>query len=337
VNQPNDRYRKRFAITGVAGFIGSHLLETILLNGGTIVGLDNLSTGFQSNLDDVRGRVGEAWHNFTFVEGDIRSKSDCDRALEGCDVVLHQAGLNSVPRSVNDPESVVDANVMGMTSLLNSALSQNVGRFVYASSSSVYGNVTTDQRVENVVGDALSPYAASKQACESLACAFAYSKQLSSIGLRYFNVFGPRQNPNGPYSAVIPRWIAQLLQREAPTIFGDGTQSRDFTYVDNIVEANIAASAIALEPRTALRVNVGNGNSTSLLELVSLVQRLVAKSANDNTLAEIKPLFATAREGDVKSAYASVEKLRETLDFKTVRELEDGLRQTVDWFVQAHA
>lgn len=253
--------RQRFLVTGVAGFIGSHLLEDLLRQGSYVTGLDNFSTGSMDNLDEVRRRVGDRWSHFRLVVGDIRSAAACRDAVEDVDVVLHQAALNSVPRSLGDPVSVAEVNVMGTVNVLQAAAAGGVTRFVYASSSSVYGDVIDPLRVEAVVGRPLSPYAASKQAGEAFAESYHRFTGMCVTGLRYFNVFGARQNPHGPYSAVIPRWVGLLQDGLPPIIYGTGEQSRDFTHVSNVVRANLLAAArIGGE---ASVFNIGTGRSTS--------------------------------------------------------------------------
>lgn len=318
-------------MTGVAGFIGSHLLEELLLRGARVTGLDNFSTGSQANLDDVRERVGKQWSNFRLVSGDIRSVETCRDAVGDADVVLHQAALNSVPRSLGDPLTVAEVNVMGTVNLLHAAAASGVSQFVYASSSSVYGDVTDSRRVESVVGRPLSPYAASKQAGEAFAASFYQFTGMSITGLRYFNVFGSRQNPLGPYSAVIPRWVRMLVDGQVPVIYGTGEQSRDFTHVSNIVLANLLAAA-----RTggeARVFNVGTGHPTSLRSLLRVLQAQVADAMGRPEIADVEARYEPPRRGDVHSAIASLDESRAGLGYEPATGFEQGLQQTVEWFV----
>ena len=240
-------HERTWCVTGAAGFIGSHLVESLLASGQRVVGLDNFATGHRANLDDVRSRVGEeAWRRFRLIEGDIRDLATCREAASGADLVLHQAALGSVPRSIADPLSTHAVNVDGFVNMLVAARDAEVGRFVYASSSSVYGDHPGLPKVEDEIGTPLSPYAVSKRVDELYARTFEDHYGLQTVGLRYFNVFGPRQDPAGAYAAVIPRWMGQLLGGETPTIHGDGETSRDFCYVANVVQANLRA---ALAPR----------------------------------------------------------------------------------------
>ncbi|HUP00739.1 MAG TPA: NAD-dependent epimerase/dehydratase family protein, partial [Gemmatimonadota bacterium] len=234
---------RTWALTGAAGFIGSHLLESLLTLEQRVIGLDNFSTGTRRNLDEVRTEVGEErWERFTMIEGDIRSADACRRACEGVDLVLHQAALGSVPRSIAEPLAAHETNVTGTLNMLLAARDEGVERFIWASSSSVYGDHPDLPRVEEQIGRPVSPYAATKRACELYAEAFARTYSLDVIGLRYFNVFGPRQDPEGPYAAVIPVWIATLLNGGAPVVYGDGGTTRDFCYVADAVQANLLAA-----------------------------------------------------------------------------------------------
>ncbi|MFC5803204.1 NAD-dependent epimerase/dehydratase family protein [Streptomyces formicae] len=318
-------------ITGVAGFIGSHLLETLLRAGRHVVGLDNFSTGKKENLSDVEARVGaERWARFRLIEGDLRSPNACEAAVRGVDVVLHQAALSSVPRSLVHPVQVLEANTIGSVNLFSSAAQAGVSRVVYASSSSVYGDVSTALRREPVLGEPMSPYAVSKRAMEQLAAVTHRNTCIALTGLRYFNVFGPRQNPDGPYAAVIPRWIRALLDAECPVIYGNGTQSRDFTHVDNIVRANLLAAA---RPAGSCGVfNVGTGHGTSLNALFETLRTHVAALPGRAKASEVRALAAPPRAGDVASALADLDLARQELGYEPVVNLDEGLRQTVSHF-----
>ncbi len=321
-------------VTGVAGFIGSHLLETLLRAGRRVVGLDNFSTGKKENLADVEARVGPgAWAGFRLIEGDLRSREACDAAVRGVDVVLHQAALNSVPRSLAHPGEVLEVNTIGSVTLFGAAAGAGVPRVVYASSSSVYGDVTTALRREPVLGEPMSPYAVSKRAMEQLAAVTQAHSGVAMTGLRYFNVFGPRQNPDGPYSAVIPRWIRALLAAESPVIHGDGTQSRDFTPIDNVVRANLLAATRPSGGHRAL--NVGTGHGTSLTTLFELLRTRVAEVTGRPETARIGAATAPPRAGDVASALADLELAERELGYRPVVGLDEGLRETVAHFAGA--
>ncbi|MFF4159200.1 SDR family NAD(P)-dependent oxidoreductase [Streptomyces sp. NPDC001678] len=322
-------------VTGVAGFIGSHLLETLLEAGKRVVGLDNFSTGKKENLADVEARVGPArWARFHLIEGDLRSRDACDAAVRGVDAVLHQAALNSVPRSMAHPDQVLEVNTIGSVNLFRAATEAGASRIVYASSSSVYGDVPTALRREPVLGEPVSPYAVSKRAMEQLAAVCHRSGGVTMTGLRYFNVFGPRQNPDGPYSAVIPRWIRALLTSQPPVVHGDGTQSRDFTYIDNVVRANLLAAA---RPAGSEGVfNVGTGHGTSLNDLFEELRTNVAELAGRPEAARTVPATAPPRAGDVASALADLELAERGLGYRPLVGLAEGLRHTVSWFAGTH-
>jgi len=317
-------------VTGVAGFIGSHLAETLLRADRHVVGLDNFSTGTRANLADVAARVRpEQWARFRLVEGDVRSARDCRTALAGVDVALHQAALNSVPRSLAQPTEVLEVNTIGTTTVLRAAAEAGA-RVVYASSSSVYGDVRTALRREPVLGNPLSPYAVSKRSGELLATVYHQTAGLPVTGLRYFNVYGPRQNPDGPYSAVIPRWIRALLAGEPPVIYGDGMQSRDFTHVDNVVHANLLAATGGADRADVF--NVGTGQGTSVRELFETVRKALAEHAD---VGHIEAVPAPRREGDVESALADLTMVAGWLGYRPHVELAEGLAQTVEWFAGA--
>ncbi|AKN74040.1 hypothetical protein QR97_33810 [Streptomyces sp. PBH53] len=318
-------------VTGVAGFIGSHLLETLLTADRRVVGLDNFSTGKKENLADVEARVGpERWARFRLIEGDLRSRPDCDAAVRGVDVVLHEAALNSVPRSMAQPVQVLETNSIGSVNLFSAAVEAGVPRVVYASSSSVYGDISSPVRREGVLGEPMSPYAVSKRAMEHLAAVLHRNSATALTGLRYFNVFGPRQNPDGPYSAVIPRWIRALLAAQSPVIYGDGTQTRDFTHVDNVVHANLLAAVRATGDHQLF--NVGTGHGTSLNTLFETLRSHVAAVAGRPETAALEATPAPPRAGDVASALADLDLVRHELGYEEVVGLEQGLRTTVSYF-----
>ena len=337
---------KTWLITGVAGFIGSNLLETLLTLDQRVVGLDNFATGHQRNLDEVQGLVTPAqWANFCFIEGDIRQLEDCQKAMtwspavapRGSDApvamtpvnyVLHQAALGSVPRSLADPITTNAANVTGFLNMLVAARDAKVQSFTYAASSSTYGDHPALPKVEENIGKPLSPYAVTKYVNELYADVFARSYGFDTIGLRYFNVFGPRQDPNGAYAAVIPKWTAALLKGEPIYINGDGETSRDFTYVANVVQANILA-ATATRPEALNQVyNVAVGDRTTLIELFqTLCLALVIKGINCN----VKPIFKEFRSGDVRNSQADIRKICMLINYRWTIDLKKGIENTVSW------
>lgn len=338
----------RWLVTGVAGFIGSNLLEALLRAGQTVVGLDNFATGHRRNLDEVRALVGDAaWARFRFVEGDIRDEVACRDACDGADYVLHQAALGSVPRSIEDPLRSFDANVDGFVRILTAARDAGVRRFVYASSSAVYGDSEKLPKVEDETGRPLSPYAATKVANELFADVWARSYGMRCVGLRYFNVFGPRQDPQGAYAAVIPRWIAALLAGEDAWINGDGQTSRDFCYVANAVQANVLAALTDDLPSAHEVFNVAVGERCSLVELFGAIAsvlraRLAPPSAASpvvdtgadpaaKRLEGAAPRYRDFRAGDVRHSLADIRKARRLLGYAPTHRLLDGLGETVDW------
>ncbi len=323
---------QRWLVTGAAGFIGSALVEQLLRLGQEVVGIDNLVTGRRENLDDMRSAVGpEAAARFDFIEADIRDLEACRRAARGVQLCLHQAALGSVPRSVEDPLASHQANVDGFIHVLLGARDAGVRRVVYASSSSVYGDHPALPKVEDAIGAPLSPYAATKRVDEIYAGVWQRAYGLELIGLRYFNVFGRRQDPDGPYAAVIPRWIKRLAAGETCVIYGDGSQSRDFCYVDNAVQANLLAACTPDRSATGHIYNVGVGGRTTLLELHRLLRDRVASYRP--TARSSEPQHAEPRAGDVVHSQASIDKAREILRFEPTATIEEGLTATVDWFL----
>ena len=324
---------KTWLVTGVGGFIGSNLLEALLKLDQRVIGLDNFSTGHQKNLAQVEKLVEAAkWKNFKFIEGDIRNLAECKCACHGVDYVLHQAALGSVPKSIADPIASHDSNVNGFLNMLIAARDAKVKRFVYASSSSVYGSDPNDAKVENVMGHLLSPYAGTKKINEVYADVFANAFGLSSIGLRYFNVFGPRQDPEGAYAAVIPKWIATLLKGESVTINGDGETSRDFCFVQNVVQANLLAATTTHPEAINQAYNIAVGQRTTLNELLSLLQ--VGLQKRDPSLREQKPVYQDFREGDVRHSLADIEKAKRLLGYAPQYKIRDGLELALDWYVK---
>jgi UDP-N-acetylglucosamine 4-epimerase len=319
-------------ITGVAGFIGSNLLETLLKLNQLVVGLDNFATGHQRNLDEVQTLVTpEQWANFSFINGDICNLADCQKAITGVDYVLHQAALGSVPRSVADPITTNATNISGFLNMLVAARDANVKRFVYAASSSTYGDHPALPKVEDAVGKPLSPYAVTKYVNELYADVFGKTYGLQSIGLRYFNVFGPRQDPNGAYAAVIPKWIASMIQGEPIYINGDGETSRDFCYIANVVQANLLA-ATTQNPEAVNQVyNVAVGDRTTLNELYQQLHLNLLSSYPH--LRGDKPVYRDFRAGDVRHSLADISKAAKLLGYKTTHRIGDGLKVGMGWYV----
>lgn len=325
---------RRWLVTGAAGFIGSHLVQTLLDLGQEVTGLDNFATGRTENLDDVQASMSASdWARFAFVEGDITRADDCARACEGADYVLHQAALGSVPRSIANPLASAAANVDGFIQIVLAARDAGARRLVYASSSSVYGDHPGLPKVEERIGTPLSPYAVTKYADELLAGVFGRVYSLPMIGLRYFNIFGPRQDPEGPYAAVIPRWIDALLEGRECTVFGDGETSRDFTFVANAVQANLLAATCDDPAAVGGAFNVAIGGQVSLVEIYTALHRGLAERRPERVVAGPRPLFDDFRAGDVRHSRASVSKARRLLGYEPTHDVEAGLAETLDWYV----
>lgn len=326
-------HQYHWLITGVAGFIGSNLLEALLKLNQKVIGLDNFSTGHRHNLDQVEELVGsEAWRNFTLIEGDIRKLEDCMRACQGVDYVLHHAALGSVPRSILDPILANENNITGFLNMLVASRDSKVKRFVYAASSSTYGDHPGLPKVEPVIGNPLSPYAVTKYVNELYADVFARCYQTESIGLRYFNIFGPRQDPNGAYAAVIPQWIAALIKDQPLRINGDGETSRDFCFVDNVVQANVLA-ALADNPGAVNQVyNVALNDRTSLNQLYEMMKSLLKERFPH--LQNHRPQYVGFRDGDVRHSQADISKAMQLLGFEPSHRIDAGLRQAMDWYVE---
>ena len=327
---------KTWLITGVAGFIGSHLLETLLKANQRVVGLDNFATGYQSNLNEVENMfTKKQWANFKFIDGDIRSMRDCVQACEGIDYVLHQAALGSVPRSLVDPIACNDTNVNGFLNILLASRNAKVKSFTYAASSSTYGDHLESPKVEERMGKLLSPYALTKYVNELYADVFARSYGFNTIGLRYFNVFGPRQDPNGAYAAVIPLWASALIKNEPIFINGDGKTSRDYTYVANVVQANILA-ATALEPKAINQIyNIAVGKSTTLNDLLEIIRL----SLNLDLLSHenSKAKYRSFRDGDVLHSLANIDKAKKLLGYEPSHEISIGIAEAMKWYKKLFA
>jgi UDP-N-acetylglucosamine 4-epimerase len=320
--------RKRtWLVTGSAGFIGSQLVEHLLRWGQQVVSLDNFSTGHRANLEEVERAVGpQAWRQHRFVEASIVDPAACREACRGVDIVLHQAALGSVPRSIADPVPTHQTNVTGFVNMLVAARDAKVRRFVYASSSSIYGDDATLPKVEGLTGEPLSPYAASKQANEMYADVFARCYGLQTIGLRYFNVFGARQDPEGAYAAVIPRWIRAILTGDPIEVNGDGETSRDFCYIANVVQANLLA-ALTEEPRALKQVyNIAVGEKTSLNRLFEILRMLLG--------ADVQAIYRPFRAGDVRHSLADISLARERLGYVPTHTLASGLTEALPWYVK---
>ncbi len=321
---------RTWLITGVAGFIGSNLLEKLLLEKQTVVGLDNFIRGYQENLDLVEKAVGpELWKNFTFIEGDIRDLEACHKACAGVDYVLHQAALGSVPFSLQDPIMTNSCNIDGFLNMLVAARDAKVKSFVYAASSSTYGSEPTLPKQEDRIGLPLSPYAVTKYVNELYATVFANSYGMTTMGLRYFNVFGKRQDPKGAYAAVIPLWYAALLQGEDVYINGDGETSRDFCYIDNVVQMNILAALAQGEARNKV-YNVAFGGRTTLNDLYKIIQTEVLPHTPE--AAQKTPVYRDFRQGDVRHSQADISRAQELLGYDPQFDVHEGLKLAGQWY-----
>jgi UDP-N-acetylglucosamine 4-epimerase len=323
---------RRWLVTGVAGFIGSNLLEALLKLGQHVTGLDNFSNGHRHNLEQVRALVGEAaWARFRFIEGDIRTLGDCTDACKDVDFVLHEAALGSVTRSIEDPILTNASNITGFLNMLVAARDAKVRRFVYAASSSTYGDHPALPKVEDVIGKPLSPYAVTKFVNELYADVFGRTYGMQSIGLRYFNIFGPRQDPNGAYAAVIPLWIAALIGDQPVKINGDGETSRDFCFIDNVVQANILA-ALSDNPEAVNQVyNIALSDRTTLNQLYEMM-RVLLRERFDHVDAH-QPTYGPFRGGDVRHSQADISKAQTRLGYAPTHRIDAGLAQAMDWYV----
>lgn len=330
-----ERIRTRpqnWLVTGVAGFIGSNLLESLLKLNQQVVGLDNLSTGKRSNLTQVKAAVSESqWRTFRFVEGDIRLLDTCRAVCDSADIVLHQAALGSVPLSLADPVASHDSNITGFLNMLVAARGAGVKRFVYAGSSATYGDHPGLPQVEPQIGRPLSPYALTKRVNELYADIFAICYGFESIGLRYFNVFGPRQDPDGAYAAVIPKWIAGMIRNEPVFINGDGETVRDFCYIDNVIQANLLA-ALADNPAAVNQVyNVALNERTTLNELFETIRALLEPRFPG--LRSLRPVYREACPGEVRLSRADIDKAKRLLGYRPVWRMSEGLAHAIDWYV----
>lgn len=320
---------KTWLITGVAGFIGSNLLETLLKLNQTVVGLDNFATGHQRNLDEVKSLVADGqWSRFSFIEGDIRDSKTCQQAVTGVDYVLHQAALGSVPRSIADPLTTNAANITGFLNMLDASKEEQVKSFTYAASSSTYGDHPTLPKVEENIGNPLSPYAVTKYVNELYANVYARTYGFKSIGLRYFNVFGPRQDPNGSYAAVIPKWIDAIINNKDIQINGDGETSRDFCYIENVVQMNILSAIAPMDEKNEV-YNVALSDRTSLNELYKLIKSRL-EELGINYSKEV--YYSDFRSGDVRHSQACIEKAKEKLGYTPKVKIDQGIKYTTEWY-----
>ncbi len=331
------KYNQRtWLVTGIAGFIGSNLLEKLLVLNQKVVGLDNFDTGHQHNIDqaieDANKATGKDLRkNFKFINGDIRELDDCKQACNGVDYVLHQAALGSVPRSIEDPINTNRANIDGFLNMLVAAKDTKVKRFVYAASSSTYGDHPDLPKVEDKIGNPLSPYAVTKVVNELYANVFAKTYGFKTIGLRYFNIFGKRQDPNGAYAAVIPKWVAAILNKEDVFINGDGETSRDFCYIDNTVQMNLLAATTDNDEATDQVYNVALNDRTSLNKLYQMIEdRLIQRTEG---LEKQEPIYRDFRAGDVRHSQANIDKAQTLLNYQPKYLISEGMDEAMDWYV----
>ncbi|MCL5244777.1 SDR family oxidoreductase [Cellulophaga sp. 20_2_10] len=312
-------------VTGGAGFIGSNLIEALLKNGNKVTCLDNFATGHKKNIEQHFNNP-----KFTLIEGDIRTLDDCKKATTGVDYILHQAALGSVPRSINDPITSNAVNVSGFLNMLVAARDNGVKRFVYAASSSTYGDSKGLPKVEHVIGKPLSPYAITKYVNELYADIFSKTYGIETVGLRYFNVFGRKQDPKGAYAAVIPKFVMQFMDYESPKINGDGSFSRDFTYIDNVIQMNVLALTTTNKEAVNTVYNVACGERTDLNELTTLLKEYLSKF--DPKIKDVAVTFGPERQGDVPHSLASIDKAKNLLNYNPQYTIEDGLKEAVDWY-----
>jgi len=315
----------KILVTGAAGFIGSNLCEALIEKGNHVVALDNYSTGKKENIQHLFDHP-----NFEFIQGDIRNLSDCIKAVYGVDYVLHQAALGSVPRSIKDPITSNDVNVSGFLNMLMASKDSGVKRFVYAASSSTYGDSASLPKLEDNIGKPLSPYAITKYVNELYADVFSKTYGIETIGLRYFNVFGRKQDPNGAYAAVIPKFVSQLIKKESPVINGDGEYSRDFTYIDNVVQANLLCLVVKEKKALNTVYNIAYGERSTLNELTNYLKYYLSEV--DESIKDIPILHGPNREGDVAHSLASIDKAKKLLNYNPQYSLQQGLKEAIEWY-----
>ena len=327
-------HRYTWLITGVGGFIGSNLLETLIELNQKVVGVDNFSTGFKSNIKLALkdSNIDSPEESFTFKEGDISDFDVCKELCEGVDIVLHQAALGSIPRSIDDPINTNNSNINGFLNMLLAAKENGVNRFVYASSSSVYGDHSDLPKVEDKIGNSISPYAATKRVNEIYASVFASTYQYKSIGLRYFNVFGKRQNIKGPYAAVIPKWIMAMLNNEKIEIHGDGLTTRDFCYVKNAIQMNLLSALTTKETALDQVYNVACFQQTSLNDLYTLIKEFI--QSNIQGIEILEPVYTDFRKGDVRHSLANIIKAQDLLNYAPAYEVSQGINETIKWYIK---
>jgi len=337
VQQYLKKNNKTWLITGVAGFIGSNLLEKLLILDQRVIGLDNFETGYQENINQAIATANETnsknlSNNFKLIKGDIRSFDDCKKIFkDNVDYVLHQAALGSVPRSIKDPVNTNNVNVNGFLNILHASKYAKVKKLVYASSSSVYGDSSELPKTEHKVGNLLSPYAVSKSVNELYARVYSKNYNFKTIGLRYFNIFGKRQDPNGVYAAVIPKWILNIKKKKEIKIYGDGETSRDFCYIENAIQANLIAALCDDEVAINQVYNIGLNQSTTLNELYLTIHDSLSKKLS--YISKIRPSYCDFREGDIRHSIANIDKAQKLLGYKPEFKINDGIELTVDWFV----
>lgn len=324
--------QKSWLITGCAGFIGSNLTEFLLQHNQKVVGLDNFSTGFQHNIDDVLSQVGtENAKKFVFIEGDIADMETCVKVCEGVDIVLHQAALGSVPRSIDDPLTSNRSNITGFLNMLTAAKDAGIKRFVYASSSSVYGDSKELPKVEKRTGNVLSPYAAMKMTNELYASVFHKVYGMETLGLRYFNVFGRRQDPNGAYAAVIPKWVSSLIDGKNVYINGDGETSRDFTYIDNVIQMNLLAATTDNPNAFGEAYNVAVGGRNTLNELYKIINQELKRHVD--SLKETKVIYRDFRVGDIRHSNADITKAKTIVGYNPTHDIYQGMKESIKWYI----
>ena len=318
--------KSKVLVTGGAGFIGANLVESLLKEGNQVCCLDNFSTGNKGNIREFMDKPG-----FSLIEGDIRDMDVCRKAVQGVQYVFHQAALGSVPRSIKDPVTTTEVNIGGFVKILFASAEAGVHRFIYAASSSTYGDEPNLPKVEERIGNPLSPYAITKYADELFAANFALNYMIEVIGLRYFNVFGRRQDPDGAYAAVIPRFIKSLMKHEQPVINGDGSFSRDFTYIDNVIQANHLAALTTGKSAINQVYNIACGERTSLKQLFEYIREIAGK--RDSYILDINPKYGPAREGDIPHSLASVEKANKMLGYSPEYDVREGLERSIEWYM----
>ena len=333
------RNQSTWLVTGVAGFIGSNLLEKLLTLDQKVVGLDNFDTGHQYNIDqaieDAEKATGKSLSsNFTFINGDIRELKDCNQACSGVDYVLHQAALGSVPRSIEDPINTNKANIDGFLNMLSASKDEKVKRFVYAASSSTYGDHPGLPKVEGKIGNPLSPYAVTKVVNELYASVFAKTYGFKAIGLRYFNIFGKRQDPSGSYAAVIPKWVEAILNKKDIFINGDGETSRDFCYIDNTVQMNLLAAITDNNKAIDQVYNVAHNDRTSLNKLYKMIEERLIQKTQD--LEKKAPIYRDFRMGDVRHSQANIDKAQVLLGYQPKYSISEGMDEAIDWYIKHH-